>query len=111
MSGGWRRVALVLFLLAVLGGGLVGERLLAFTDEARATLREYDQALETCIREVLENGKEEGAFRDDLSVDVDTFVVRHMLDGLAERTAIAPDEAASVAAAGVRTVLAALAQH
>ena len=43
MSRGWRRVALVLFLLAVLGGGLVGERLLAFTDEARATLRVFTE--------------------------------------------------------------------
>jgi carboxyl-terminal processing protease len=43
MSPGWRRVGLVLFLLAVLGGGLLGERLLAFTDEARATLRTFTE--------------------------------------------------------------------
>ena len=43
MSRSWRRVALVLFLLAVLGGGLLGERLLAFTDEARSTLRTFTE--------------------------------------------------------------------
>ena len=43
MSRGWRRIALVLFLAAVLGGGLLGERLLAFTDEARATLRVFTE--------------------------------------------------------------------
>ncbi len=43
MSRSWRRVGLVLFLLAVLAGGLVGDRLLAFTDEARATLRTYTE--------------------------------------------------------------------
>lgn len=43
MSPGWRRVGLVLFLLAVLGGGLVGERVLAFTDEAQATLRIFTE--------------------------------------------------------------------
>ncbi len=43
MSRSWRRVGLVLFLLAVLGGGLLGERLLAFTDEARATLRLFTE--------------------------------------------------------------------
>jgi carboxyl-terminal processing protease len=43
MSRSWRRVGLVIFLLAVLAGGLVGERLLAFTDEARATLRMFTE--------------------------------------------------------------------
>ena len=43
MSRGWRRAGLVLFLLAILAGGLLGDRLLAFTDEARATLRTYTE--------------------------------------------------------------------
>ena len=43
MSRSWRRAGLVLFLLAVLGGGLFGERLLAFTDDARATLRTFTE--------------------------------------------------------------------
>jgi len=43
MSRSWRRLGLVLFLLAVLGGGLLGERLLAFTDEARSTLRIFTE--------------------------------------------------------------------
>ena len=43
MSRSWRRVGLVLFLAAALGGGLLGERLLAFTDEARSTLRTFTE--------------------------------------------------------------------
>ena len=39
----WLRLALVLFFLAVLGGGLLGERLMAFTDEARASLRVFTE--------------------------------------------------------------------
>ena len=43
MRRSWRRAGLVLFLLAVLAGGVVGDRLLAFTDEARATLRLFTE--------------------------------------------------------------------
>ncbi len=43
MSRSWRRLGLALFLIAVLGGGLLGDRLLAFTDEARASLRIFTE--------------------------------------------------------------------
>ena len=43
MRRGWLRVALVLFFVALVGGGLLGERLLAFTDEARATLKVFTE--------------------------------------------------------------------
>ena len=43
MSRSWRRIGLALFLIAVLGGGLLGDRLLAFTDEARASLRVFTE--------------------------------------------------------------------
>lgn len=76
--------------------------------DARATLREYDDALERCIREVLEEGKQRGVFRGDLSPEIDTILIRRMLDGLAAQSAAAPSEAAPVAATGTRTVLAAV---
>lgn len=75
---------------------------------ARATLREYDDALDMRIRELLEDGQESGSFRADLSPDVDAALIRHMLDGLGEQSAAAPDDAAAIAIAGSRTVLAAV---
>ena len=81
------------------------------SSEARATLREYDQALDSRIREVLEDGQKGDAFRDDLLPDLDAALIRHMLDGLAAQAAVAPDDAASIATAGARTVLAAVAKR
>jgi AcrR family transcriptional regulator len=78
---------------------------------ARATLREYDDALDGRIRGVLEDGKESGSFRADLSPDVDAVLIRHMLDGLAAQAAAAPDDAAAIAVAGSRTVLAAVVER
>lgn len=75
---------------------------------ARATLREYDDAIDSRIRGVLEDGQESGSFRADLSPDVDAALIRHMLDGLAEQSAATPDDVAAIALAGSRTVLAAV---
>lgn len=75
---------------------------------ARATLRGYDDAVVSRIREVLEDGRESGSFRADLSPAVDAALIRHMLDGLAAQSAAAPDDAAAIAIAGSRTVLAAV---
>jgi len=41
MSRSWRIAAIVLFTLALLAGGLVGDRLLALTDQTRDSLRLY----------------------------------------------------------------------
>jgi carboxyl-terminal processing protease len=41
MKRSWKTTALVLFVLALLGGGLFGERVLALGDDARDTLRLY----------------------------------------------------------------------
>ncbi|MDJ0924612.1 MAG: TetR/AcrR family transcriptional regulator [Acidimicrobiia bacterium] len=77
---------------------------------ARATLREYEEVLDQYIRRVLVDGQESGVFRDDLSPNVDAGLIRHMLDGLAAQSAAAPQQAASIATSGARTVLAAVAQ-
>jgi AcrR family transcriptional regulator len=76
--------------------------------EARATLAEYPVALDDSIRALLEAGRHSGSFRSDLSLDLDTTLVRHMLSGLAEQAAQAPDQAAVIASSGIRTIRAAL---
>jgi AcrR family transcriptional regulator len=76
--------------------------------DARATLAGYDAAMDGAIADILEEGQRSGVFRSDLSLDVDTTLVRHMLDGLAEAAARAPDRAAAIVAAGTRTVRSAL---
>lgn len=79
--------------------------------EARATLEEYDVALDSSIRRILEEGQRAGVFRSDLSLDLDTTLVRQMLDGLAEQAARTPDTAAAIASGGIRTINAALAKR
>jgi AcrR family transcriptional regulator len=81
------------------------------SSNARVTLREYGNALDRCIREVMEDGQKANAFRSDLSPDIDATLIRHMLDGLAAQAAASPDQAASIAGSGTRTVLAAVTKH
>jgi AcrR family transcriptional regulator len=78
---------------------------------ARATLGEYHVALDGSIRAILEDGQRSGVFRSDLSIDLDTTLIRHMLDGLAEQAARAPDQAAVITSGGIRTIRAALAER
>jgi AcrR family transcriptional regulator len=75
---------------------------------ARETLGEYDAELDRRIRQVLEDGRRTGAFRDDLTPDVDAVLIRHLLNGLAHQAARAPTSAPKLAATGIRTVLAAV---
>jgi AcrR family transcriptional regulator len=76
--------------------------------EARASLVEFDGALEGLIAEILEEGRAAGAFRADLECNVDTVLVRHLLEGLSALIADAPASAAEITSAGTRTILAAL---
>lgn len=77
---------------------------------ARETLGEFDVELDLRIRGILEEGSRTGAFRRDLTSDVDAVLIRHMLNGLAHQAASTPDEAARLAATGTRTILAAVRQ-
>lgn len=79
--------------------------------EARATLEKHQAALDNSIRRILEDGQRSGVFRSDLSLDLDTTLVRHMLDGLTEQAARTPDSAAAIASGGIRTIGAALAER
>jgi AcrR family transcriptional regulator len=77
---------------------------------ARDTLAEYDAELDRRIRDILEAGRRTGAFRHDLTPDIDAVLIRHILNGLAHQAARTPDKAAELAATGTRTVLAAVRQ-
>jgi len=77
--------------------------------EARATLGAYDEALDRRIREVLTDGQRTGVFRADLTPGVDAILIRHVLNGLLDLAAGAPDQAATLATTGTRTLLAAVA--
>lgn len=77
--------------------------------EARATLRGYHDALDGSIRVALEEGQQSGVFRQDLALDLDTRLVRHMLNGLTEQAAQTPEAATVIAADGYRTIHAAVA--
>jgi AcrR family transcriptional regulator len=75
---------------------------------ARATLRNFEDALVRRIREILVEGMQAGAFRSDLDPDVDAVLIRHMLEGLSEQSAVKPSNAAALATTAARTVLAAV---
>jgi AcrR family transcriptional regulator len=77
---------------------------------ARDTLAEYDAELDRRIRDILEVGRRTGAFRHDLTPDIDAVLIRHILNGLTHQAASTPDRAAELAATGTRTVLAAVRQ-
>jgi AcrR family transcriptional regulator len=78
---------------------------------ARETVRGYHDALAHVIREVLEDGQQNGDFRTDLVPEIDALLIRHMLDGLAEGAARTPDQAAAIATTGIRTIRAAVAER
>ncbi len=76
--------------------------------DARAALSEYDHSLDLCIREILEEGRNSGAFRRSLEPNIDTVLIRYLLNGLSAQAGSAPSDAASLAATGERTLLAAV---
>lgn len=77
---------------------------------AREALGGYDQALEERIRTILDDGLRSKAFRADLDPPTDAVLIRHILTGLTQQAATAPN-AAELATSGSRTVLAAVSAH
>jgi AcrR family transcriptional regulator len=76
--------------------------------ELRAELDEYQDAVENHISAIILDGQEAGDFRSDLAVEIDTVLVRSLLDGVLDLAASSPDRAAQIATTGTRTILAAL---
>ena len=80
----------------------------SLSPEARASLVEFDGALDALITEILEEGRSAGVFRTDLACEVDAVLVRHLLEGLSALIAEAPDRTAEITSASTRTIMAAL---
>lgn len=76
--------------------------------ELRTTLDTYQNAVDEHIRAILEEGRADGVFRSDLTLEIDTVLVRSLLEGVQDLAAQSPDEAALIVTAGTRTILAAL---
>jgi len=76
--------------------------------EVRATLDAYTEAVEGHIGDILEDGRQSGDFRPDLTPEIDTILVRMLLDGLYGLAADAPEQASRISTTGTRTILAAL---
>ena len=76
--------------------------------EARTMLDTYQDGVERRISAILDDGRRSGDFRRDLTPEIDTVLVRAMLNGLYELASGASDRAARIAATGSSTILAAL---
>jgi AcrR family transcriptional regulator len=76
--------------------------------ELRASLGGYQNVVEDHIWRIVDDGQQTGDFRKDLVLEIDTVLVRALLDGVRCLAADSPDQVATVAATGLRTIVAAL---
>lgn len=74
--------------------------------ETKGTLSKYDAELVAVIEATLQAGVIEGEFRSDLDVGRDAFLVRRMLDAVAEMVSADPDDLHATVATSTRTLLA-----
>ncbi len=80
----------------------------ALAEELRASLDVYQNVVEAHIRTIIEDGQEIGIFRLDLDLDVDTVLIRSLLEGVQDLAAETPDQAARIATTGTKTIVSAL---
>ncbi len=80
----------------------------ALASELRVGLDAYRLAVEVHIRAIIDDGMQADNFRSDLSLDIDTGLVRSLLEGVQDLAALRPDQAAQISTTGTRTVLHAL---
>ena len=73
--------------------------------EAQARLRRHSEAVLAVIVEVLEDGKQQGIFRDDLEPELDARLIEQMVATAGELAAEHGRSAAAVASATTRTIL------
>ena len=76
--------------------------------DARAILDTYNDAVEQHVRGILEDGRRSGDFRPSIAPDIDTVLIRALLEGLYELAADTPEQASRIVTTGTRTILAAL---
>lgn len=79
-----------------------------FSTDVRVALETYKNLVEQLIHYVLEDGRRRGDFRADVNPEIDTILIRSLLDGLYELAADTPEEGPRIARTGTRTILAAL---
>jgi AcrR family transcriptional regulator len=80
----------------------------ALAVELQAGLDKYKDVVESHISEIIVEGQRTGDFRPNLSVEIDTVLIRSLLDGVQDLAAGSPERAAQIATAGNQTILAAL---
>jgi AcrR family transcriptional regulator len=80
----------------------------ALASELRAGLDAYRHAIEEHIRAIIDEGMRADNFRSDLSLDIDTGLIRSVLEGVRYLAARTPDQAAHISTTGTRTILRAL---
>ncbi len=76
--------------------------------QARVTLDTYNEAVEQYVRDILEDGRRSGDFRPNITPEIDTVLIRALLEGLYELAADTPEQASRIVTTGTRTILAAL---
>jgi AcrR family transcriptional regulator len=77
----------------------------------RDELAAFDDELEARIQQTLDSGLATGEFRSTLDVPATTTLIRHMLAGVSELVAAAPQEAPRIAVDANCTILAAIAHQ
>ena len=80
----------------------------ALAVELQAGLDEYQDVVDSHISAIIVEGQRTGDFRSDLSVEIDTVLIRSLLDGVQDLAAGSPEQAAQIATVGTHTILAAL---
>ena len=76
--------------------------------DARVTFDTYNKAVEQHVRGILEDGRRSGDFRPDIIPEIDTVLMRALLEGLSELASDTPEQASRIVTTGTRTILAAL---
>ena len=76
--------------------------------DARAALDSYNDAVEQLIRDILQDGRGSEDFRSNINPEIDTVLIRALLEGLYELAADTPEQASRIVTTGTRTILAAL---
>ena len=80
-----------------------------FSSEIEALIAGHDAAVRSLVENTLRTGRDNGDFRHDLDLDHDPLLVQRMIEATGELVARAPGDIASIVAACVRSVLAAVA--
>jgi AcrR family transcriptional regulator len=76
--------------------------------DTRVILDTYNDAVEQHVRGILEEGRRSGDFRPNIAPEIDTVLIRALLEGLYELAADIPEQASRIVTTGTRTILAAL---